>query len=95
MRFDKERKKGSERVWGVKDEEIEAPERFRARMGRLLRVNPEVLRQGTGSNQHGEDADRHHYQPPIKLKPYRTHIHKRPLLEKAFRDMLEPGMLDR
>lgn len=30
--------------------------------------------------------------PPIMLRPYRTHIHKRPLVEEAVRDMLETGM---
>lgn len=32
---------------------------------------------------------------PIKLRPYRRPIHKRPLVEKAIRDMLELKIVKR
>lgn len=31
---------------------------------------------------------------PIKLRPYRTPIHKRPLVEEAVKDMMEAGMIE-
>ena len=33
--------------------------------------------------------------PPIKLKPYRTPLHKRKLVEDAVEDMLEAGVIER
>ena len=33
--------------------------------------------------------------PPIKLRPYRTPIHKRKLLEEAVKDMFESGVIER
>lgn len=34
-------------------------------------------------------------QPPIKLRPYRTAIQKRPLVDKVVRDMLEAWKIER
>ena len=31
--------------------------------------------------------------PPIKLKPYRTPIHKRVIVEEAVKEMLEVGVI--
>ena len=33
--------------------------------------------------------------PPIRLRPYRTPVHKRGVVEEAVRDMLEAGIIER
>lgn len=43
VKFDKERKRGSKQVGEIRDKEIVATDKFRARIGRLLRANCDVV----------------------------------------------------
>lgn len=75
-----------------------APDRFRARVGGLLRANRDVV--ANSDKELGQahmvkmriDTSDH---PPIKQRPYRTPIHKKPIVEEVVRDMLEKGMIER
>lgn len=81
IRLDKKEKEDLKRIDGITDEEIMAPERFRAKVRDLLRANRDVVAKSdkdlaqTHSIQMRIDTGDH---PPIKLRPYRTPIHKRP-----------------
>lgn len=89
IRYNEQRKRGQNQVGQVREEVVIAPEEFKARIGHLLRVNSDLV---TNSDQElglicSEDV-------PIKLKPYRTPIHKRPLVDEEVRDMLESRIID-
>lgn len=49
----------------------------------LGQINTVTMKTGTGD------------QPPIKLKPCRTPIHKIPLVEEVVKDMLKTEMIER
>lgn len=79
-----------------KNEEIVASEWFRTRTGCLLRANHDVV-----AHSDKELGQTHMVkiridtgdQTLIKLKPYRTPIHKRPLVEEPVQNMLKAGMI--
>lgn len=85
VKFDKVGKRGPEWVGRIKNEEIVASEWFTTRTRCLLRANHDVV-----ANSDKELGQTHMVkmridtgdQTLIKLKPYRTPIHKRPLVEE-------------
>ena len=81
----------------LRDEDITVPKKYRRLKG-LLRSNSEVIamtdkelaptktvemRIGTGDH------------PPVKLRPYRTPVDKRKLVEEAVNEMMNSGMIER
>lgn len=91
-------RKGRKELTELREEEILVPERYRNRVRDLLKRNRDVvanddrelgqtqtvsMKIDTGNNQ------------PIRLKPYRTPIHKREVVEEAVNDMLEAGIIER
>ena len=82
----------------LRDEDITVPERYRRRLKGLLRSNREVIAmtiKELGQTKTVEmriDTGDH---PPIKLRPYRTPIHKRKLVEEAVNEMMNSGMIER
>lgn len=98
MRYDDERKRWHNRIGEVKDEEIIAPEKFKTRKGRLLRANCDAmansdkeLRQIQTVEMWIDTGDL----PPIILRPDRTLIYKKLLVQKMVKDMQESGMIER
>lgn len=98
VKFEEKQGKHVGQPEGIADKEILAPDQFRARVGGLLRNNGDVVAKSdkelgqTHTVKMTIDTGDH---PPVKLKPYRTPVHKRPLVEEAVEEMLEAGMIER
>lgn len=87
----KQRKRGQNQVWEIKAGELITPEKFKAKIGRLLSANCDVV-----ASSDKELGQTHTVkmqidtggQAVIKLRLYRTPMHKRPLVEGVAEDML-------
>ena len=82
----------------LKDEDITVPERYRRRLKGLLRNNREVIAmtdKELGQTKTVEMRIDTGYQPPIKLRPYRTPIYKRKFVEEAVNEMMDSRMIER
>lgn len=71
-----------------------ALDRFRARVGGLLRANHNADKELGLAHIVKMRIDTSNH-PLIKLRPYQTPTHKRPLVEKVVQDVLEEGMIER
>ena len=82
----------------VRREDITVPEEFRDRIERLLRANRLVVANSDRELGQTEtvkmkiDTGTH---SPIKMRPYRTPIHKRKVVEEAVREMQDAGIVER
>ena len=82
----------------VNPDEIRVPQEHRRKIEHLIYKNREVVANTnkelgqTQTIQMKIDTGDH---PPIKLRPYRTPIHKRKLVEEEVKDMLECGIIER
>lgn len=82
----------------LRDEDITVPECYRRELRGLLSRNREVIAmtdKELGQTETVEmriDTGDH---PPIKLRPYRTPIHKRKLVEEAVNEMMDSGIIER
>ena len=85
-------------VYELRDEDITDPETYRRKLKGLLSSNQEVIAmtdKELGQTETVEmriDTSDH---PPIKLRPFRTPIHKRKLMEEAVNKMMDLGMIER
>lgn len=61
-------------------------------MGGLLRANRDVVAKELGQT-YTVKMKIDMFDHPLQLKPYRTSIHKRFLMEQAVKDMLKTGMI--
>lgn len=90
MKFDREEGSVPDRIGEVRDEDIIVPWRLRARIGRLLKPNRNVVTNSDRELGQTQTVKMKIYtgdEAPIKLRPYRTPIHKSILVEEAARDM--------
>ena len=82
----------------LREEEIMVPDKYRRDIRKLLRDNKDRIAnedKELGQTQTVSmkiDTGNH---PPIRLRPYRTPVHKRGVVEEAVRDMLEAGIIER
>lgn len=99
MRIRNEDRSGNQtEISELRDEDITVPECYGRELRGLLRRNREVITmtdKELGQTETVEmriDTGGH---PPIKLRPYRTPIHKRKLLEEAVNEMMDSGIIER
>ena len=82
----------------LREEEMIVPDKYRRDIRKLLRDNKDRIAnedKELGQTQTVSmkiDTGDH---PPIRLRPYRTPVHKRGVVEEAVRDMLEAGIIER
>ena len=82
----------------LRDEDITVPEGYRRKLKGLLGNNRDVIAmtdKELGQTETVEMRIDTGDQPPIKLRPYRTPIHKRKLVEEAVNEMMDSGMIER
>ena len=78
--------------------EIVVPEKFRGMIERMVKANSDVVANSdkelgkTNTVTMTIDTGEH---PPIKLRPYRTPLHKRKIVETAVKEMLDAGIITR
>lgn len=85
-------------MWKVREGEIITSDKFKVRVERFLRANRDVV-----ANSDKELGQTHTsrikfnigYYAPIKLSPYRTPIHKRPVVDETVKEMLISGIVER
>ena len=81
----------------IKEEDLIVPERYKDDIRKLLKANGDVIANTdkelgqTGTVQMKIDATDH---PTIRLRPYRTPIHKRKLVEETVNEMLDSGIIE-
>lgn len=80
----------------IKEKDLIVPERYKDEIKRLLKFYRDVVANTdkelgqTGTAQMKIETGDH---PPIKMRPYRTSIHKRKLVEEAVNEMLDSGII--
>ncbi|CAG2190359.1 unnamed protein product [Mytilus edulis] len=82
----------------ISNQKIDVPQDYLEVVRSLVNANEDIFADsdkdlgGTDTVKMFIDTGNHH---PIKLKPYRTPIHKRPIVDKAIDEMLEANIIRR
>ena len=78
--------------------EINVPLEYKARIQKLINKNKEIFASKDSELGHTDTVEMEIERgdhPPIKLKPYRTPLHRRQIVEKAIDEMLQAGIIKR
>ena len=79
-------------------DDVDAPSEFKQRIIRLLRRNSDLFAKSDADLSHTDTVrmklDTGHH-PPIKLKPYRTQLNNRKVIDKAVDEMLDAKIIQR
>ena len=78
--------------------EINVPLKYKARIQKTINKHKEIFASKDSELGHTDTVQMEIEtgdHPPLKLKPYRTPLHKRQIVEKAIDEMLQAGIIKR